>query len=174
MSKTLVPVRMQRTLFDEKTETLPAPTFAELHPELSEPELKFAKTVEKERKNIREAVSTLATNSQFSAQHAIAQDVLDQFDELEGRKLGEALEDLHLPFAAFGGVRNERLIALGKTHRAQETFRNEAGLAFQKDALHIGRPLREYLRIVREANRSPLGRQALQAMRAGWKRAIDD
>lgn len=173
MSKTLVPDRKQRVLFGDQAETLPVPTFEALHPKLSEPELQFAKTVEGERRNLREAVVTLATNPQFSDQHAIAQDVLDQFDELEGRKLGEAVEDLHLPFEAFGGVRNRRLIALGKTHRAQEVFREKAELQFQKAPEHIGRTLRDIMRGLRELLRDPAAREQWARMRAGH-RALND
>lgn len=173
MSRTLVPDRKQRTLFGDNAETLPRPTFAALHPELSDAELRFAKVVESERTNLRGAVNTLATNSQFSDQHAIARDIAERFDDLEGRQLGEALEDVHLPFAAFGGVRNRRLIALGKTHRAQETFRKEAGLEFQKAPEHIGQTLREAMRNVRELLRNPGTRQQWRRMHAG-QRALDD
>ncbi len=173
MSKTLVPDRRQGTLFDDKTETLPVPTFEALHPEISEAELQFANTVERERRNLREAVVTLATNSQFSDQHPIAEDVLEQFDNLEGRRLGEAVEDLHLPFAAFGGVRNRRLIALGTVHRGQDTFRKKAGLEHQKDPLHIGRTLRATMRCVRELLRNPSSQQQWAHMHAG-QRALDD
>ncbi len=173
MSKALVPDRRQGTLFDDRAETLPVPTFEALHPEISEPELQFAKTVEGERKNLRKAVVTLATNPQFSAQHAIAEDVLDQFDKLKGGKLGEAVEDLHLPFEAFGGVRNRRLIALGKTHRAQEVFREKAGLQFQKAPEHIGRTLRDAMRNVRELMRNPASQKQWAYMHAGH-RALND
>ena len=156
------PAKGQRELFNGNKICQPT---AEAH--VPEYERRFASIVEKERGNLRRTLGKISTNSLFSDQKEKADDVLERWDELKGRVLGEAVEDLHMPIDGVGKI------ALGRIHRAQDRFRKEAGLMFQKDPLHITPSLKKSGFNLRTYRQGRMTQREWDLLHAGMRGLMD-